>query len=191
MSQADIHFDSPFPSSRSIYSDYAFTPFEYSEYDWTSDSDHIIFNCNAVIEQLGLSPSHFLDTSTHNNPLASLSPEQIDQYYDSANNRTGIIVDIRPSSPPDTIPICKSHSKSKNARFSGRHARVEDGTKRRFKCTIPSCNDSFERKEHLQRHVMAHNKERPHKCPRCSRSFGRSDNMKTHLKKMHKSLVDD
>ncbi|KAG7404573.1 Respiration factor 2 [Fusarium oxysporum f. sp. raphani] len=48
-----------------------------------------------------------------------------------------------------------------------------------------TCQRSFARLEHLQRHERCHTKEKPFECPECSRCFARRDLLLRHRKKLH------
>ncbi|KAK4041502.1 hypothetical protein C8A01DRAFT_14751 [Parachaetomium inaequale] len=47
-----------------------------------------------------------------------------------------------------------------------------------FQCS--ACQRSFNRVDHLTRHVRSHLQERPFRCPTCNKTFGRSDLLKRH-----------
>ncbi|KAH8807913.1 hypothetical protein F5884DRAFT_349609 [Xylogone sp. PMI_703] len=50
-----------------------------------------------------------------------------------------------------------------------------------FRCSNPSCQKKFLRREHLTRHEQNHNSEKPYKCDRCSKAFSRSDVLRRHV----------
>lgn len=59
--------------------------------------------------------------------------------------------------------------------------------KRKFNCTTIGCRGSFKRRDHLERHIKSHSKEKPYVCwvPGCHRAFSRRDNLKAHCTKTH------
>ncbi|KAI5247401.1 hypothetical protein E4T42_05979 [Aureobasidium subglaciale] len=58
---------------------------------------------------------------------------------------------------------------------------------RTFEC--PTCDRSFARLEHLQRHLRTHTKERPYTCF-CGRTFTRQDLLKRHDRKAHAARAE-
>ncbi|KAG5362923.1 Transcriptional regulator ADR1 [Yarrowia sp. B02] len=54
---------------------------------------------------------------------------------------------------------------------------------RRFACN--QCTRTFYRKEHLQRHILSHTKEKPHRCDECSSAFSRKDLLQRHKRSLH------
>ncbi|KAJ4246077.1 hypothetical protein NW762_013822 [Fusarium torreyae] len=52
-----------------------------------------------------------------------------------------------------------------------------------FSCE--TCNLPFQRKEHYQRHLRTHTKEKPFSCSECGQSFGRVDSLARHHSTLH------
>ncbi|KAK2470373.1 hypothetical protein H9L39_17990 [Fusarium oxysporum f. sp. albedinis] len=50
-----------------------------------------------------------------------------------------------------------------------------------------TCQRSFARSEHLQRHERCHTKEKPFECPECARCFARRDLLLRHQQKLHQT----
>ncbi|EXK77057.1 hypothetical protein FOQG_18218 [Fusarium oxysporum f. sp. raphani 54005] len=50
-----------------------------------------------------------------------------------------------------------------------------------------TCQHSFARLEHLQRHERCHTKEKPFECPECARCFARRDLLLRHQQKLHQT----
>ncbi|PVH67992.1 hypothetical protein DL98DRAFT_363433, partial [Cadophora sp. DSE1049] len=48
-----------------------------------------------------------------------------------------------------------------------------------------TCQRSFARLEHLNRHERSHTKEKPFECPECERCFTRKDLLLRHQQKLH------
>ncbi|PYI27839.1 hypothetical protein BP00DRAFT_352524 [Aspergillus indologenus CBS 114.80] len=48
-----------------------------------------------------------------------------------------------------------------------------------------TCNATFQRREHYQRHIRTHTKERPFCCSECGQTFGRVDSLTRHLGTIH------
>ncbi|KAJ5548347.1 hypothetical protein N7513_005581 [Penicillium frequentans] len=70
-----------------------------------------------------------------------------------------------------------------------------------FKCQFPSCNASYRRKEHLNRHEAKHSQPQSFPCSNCDRTFGRrypspslspnpetSDTLRRHVRRDHKVI---
>ncbi|KAL4878937.1 fungal-specific transcription factor domain-containing protein [Aspergillus karnatakaensis] len=51
-----------------------------------------------------------------------------------------------------------------------------------------TCNTSFQRREHYQRHIRTHTKERPFSCTDCGQSFSRVDSLARHYGTVHQRL---
>ncbi|RKK09728.1 hypothetical protein BFJ65_g16173 [Fusarium oxysporum f. sp. cepae] len=58
-------------------------------------------------------------------------------------------------------------------------------TQPEFSCE--TCNLPFQRKEHYQRHLRTHTKEKPFTCSECGQSFGRVDSLARHHTTLHLS----
>lgn len=69
-----------------------------------------------------------------------------------------------------------------------RRRKISKGRQAKFVCEfVPSgkftpCGQSFDRTEHLKRHLVAHYGEKRFSCPICGRKFGRNDNLNQHIK---------
>ncbi|KAJ3453139.1 hypothetical protein MRS44_018794 [Fusarium solani] len=50
-----------------------------------------------------------------------------------------------------------------------------------------TCQRSFARLEHLERHERSHTKEKPFECPECKRRFARRDMLLRHQQKLHQT----
>lgn len=50
-----------------------------------------------------------------------------------------------------------------------------------FRCTYPSCEKIFLRREHLTRHEQGHKSVKAHPCPLCPKEFARSDILNRHM----------
>ncbi|EEU42170.1 uncharacterized protein NECHADRAFT_101970 [Fusarium vanettenii 77-13-4] len=50
-----------------------------------------------------------------------------------------------------------------------------------------TCQRSFARLEHLERHERSHTKEKPFECPECNRRFARRDMLLRHQQKLHQT----
>ncbi|KAI1136415.1 hypothetical protein F5Y05DRAFT_391228 [Hypoxylon sp. FL0543] len=59
---------------------------------------------------------------------------------------------------------------------------MSSSSSRSWECAFPGCGRKFARKEHLNRHSLAHNPEHQYKCHTCGRSYARSDVFRRHLK---------
>ena len=58
---------------------------------------------------------------------------------------------------------------------------LHSGTQPRFRCPFPNCNRTYERQDHLSRHVKSlHENERTHKCADCGKGFNRADLLNRH-----------
>ncbi|KAI9004786.1 hypothetical protein BC832DRAFT_522185, partial [Gaertneriomyces semiglobifer] len=55
-------------------------------------------------------------------------------------------------------------------------------SKKPFLCPVASCQRTFRRMEHLNRHTRMHTGEKPYECDfvGCCRRFSRSDNLAAH-----------
>lgn len=71
---------------------------------------------------------------------------------------------------------------------------VKDGDDRKLKPEkkkklheCPLCHSTFQRPEHVKRHMRSHSSEKPFLCtqPNCGKRFNRNDNLKAHLRKIH------
>ncbi|KAF1939328.1 zinc finger protein OZF [Clathrospora elynae] len=60
--------------------------------------------------------------------------------------------------------------------------KVHRKSRKRYQCTIPSCNKSFYQKTHLEIHIRAHTGAKPFNCkaPGCGQFFSQLGNLKTH-----------
>jgi hypothetical protein len=54
------------------------------------------------------------------------------------------------------------------------------GTQHRAPYRCHLCNRTYERADHLNRHLKSHENARPHKCSRCTKSFNRADLLNRH-----------
>lgn len=55
---------------------------------------------------------------------------------------------------------------------------VQQGIQSRFRCYI--CSRTYERQDHLSRHLRSHENERSYKCPECGKGFNRADLLNRH-----------
>ena len=63
---------------------------------------------------------------------------------------------------------------------SALHKQIVPQLLRPFEC--PLCFKTFQKQNHLTRHIKIHSGERQHKCPYCGKAFLRSDNLKKHVR---------
>lgn len=56
---------------------------------------------------------------------------------------------------------------------------------KRFKCTVRGCNFQAAQKSDLQRHILKHSNDRPHKCHLCHKTFKAKEAYFTHIRTMH------
>ena len=57
----------------------------------------------------------------------------------------------------------------------------QSNTQPRFRCPFPNCHRTYERQDHLSRHVKSlHENERAHKCADCGKGFNRADLLNRH-----------
>ncbi|EGP85717.1 uncharacterized protein MYCGRDRAFT_29733, partial [Zymoseptoria tritici IPO323] len=47
------------------------------------------------------------------------------------------------------------------------------------------CGVEYAKKEHYERHVRTHTREKPFDCARCSSKFSRNDTLQRHIRKCH------
>ncbi|CAI4048584.1 hypothetical protein SKDZ_13G3080 [Saccharomyces kudriavzevii ZP591] len=61
--------------------------------------------------------------------------------------------------------------------------------KRNYRCVgYPDCNMSFNRAEHLARHIRKHTGEKPFQCNICLKFFSRIDNLRQHQSSVHSDV---
>ena len=61
--------------------------------------------------------------------------------------------------------------------------------KRNYRCVgYPDCNMSFNRAEHLARHIRKHTGEKPFQCNICLKFFSRIDNLRQHQSSVHSDI---
>ncbi|RMY45514.1 hypothetical protein D0865_09862 [Hortaea werneckii] len=71
--------------------------------------------------------------------------------------------------------IASEHLESSEAREAG-HSPAEVAA--RHKCFL--CSRTYERQDHLSRHLKSHENERSHRCPDCGKGFNRADLLNRH-----------
>lgn len=85
--------------------------------------------------------------------------------------------------------ICKAAFKTLGA-LIGHTKRVHEGWKspnqKIFICSV--CEKRFTKKYHVDRHMLIHTGEKPHKCNDCGRSFNNKSNLMSHVQLVHKKL---
>lgn len=79
---------------------------------------------------------------------------------------------------PYVCTICDRSFKSRN-NFKAHQQRVHTQG-RKYECSY--CNHTFQRSDHLHRHLRKHTGEKPHICIFCGKAFGRKDNLTCHLR---------
>lgn len=84
---------------------------------------------------------------------------------------------------------CKAAFKTLGA-LIGHTKRVHEGWKspnqKIFICSV--CEKRFTKKYHVDRHMLIHTGERPHKCHDCGRCFNNKSNLMSHIQLVHKKL---
>lgn len=55
-------------------------------------------------------------------------------------------------------------------------------------CSI--CGNKYSKKEHYERHVRVHTREKPFACPQCTAAFSRRDTLRRHLRSLHPDAQD-
>lgn len=63
---------------------------------------------------------------------------------------------------------------------SSLHKHIIPQLLRPFECSL--CFKTFQKQNHLTRHIKIHSGDRQHKCPYCGKAFLRSDNLKKHIR---------
>lgn len=84
-------------------------------------------------------------------------------------NKTYHNLTHRSTTTTDTIPY------KKTTKLRGVPARVC------YQCEVSSCLRSFGRAEHLKRHLLTHQNNKPHRCHHCHKLFTRKDNLQAHV----------
>ncbi|XP_048774491.1 protein hsr-9-like isoform X1 [Ostrea edulis] len=84
---------------------------------------------------------------------------------------------------------CKAAFKTLGA-LIGHTKRVHEGWKspnqKIFICSV--CEKRFTKKYHVDRHMLIHTGEKPHKCGDCGRCFNNKSNLMSHIQLVHKKL---
>ncbi|XP_041358313.1 protein mel-28-like [Gigantopelta aegis] len=84
---------------------------------------------------------------------------------------------------------CKAAFKTLGA-LIGHTKRVHEGWKspnqKIFICSV--CEKRFTKKYHVDRHMLIHTGEKPHKCSDCGRCFNNKSNLMSHIQLVHKKL---
>ena len=84
---------------------------------------------------------------------------------------------------------CKAAFKTLGA-LIGHTKRVHEGWKspnqKIFICSV--CEKRFTKKYHVDRHMLIHTGEKPHKCHDCGRCFNNKSNLMSHIQLVHKKL---
>ncbi|XP_025088288.1 probable serine/threonine-protein kinase kinX isoform X2 [Pomacea canaliculata] len=84
---------------------------------------------------------------------------------------------------------CKAAFKTLGA-LIGHTKRVHEGWKspnqKIFICSV--CEKRFTKKYHVDRHMLIHTGEKPHKCTDCGRCFNNKSNLMSHIQLVHKKL---
>ena len=84
---------------------------------------------------------------------------------------------------------CKAAFKTLGA-LIGHTKRVHEGWKspnqKIFICSV--CEKRFTKKYHVDRHMLIHTGEKPHKCNDCGRCFNNKSNLMSHIQLVHKKL---
>ncbi|XP_069131352.1 LOW QUALITY PROTEIN: uncharacterized protein [Argopecten irradians] len=84
---------------------------------------------------------------------------------------------------------CKAAFKTLGA-LIGHTKRVHEGWKspnqKIFICSV--CEKRFTKKYHVDRHMLIHTGEKPHKCVDCGRCFNNKSNLMSHIQLVHKKL---
>ena len=85
--------------------------------------------------------------------------------------------------------VCKAAFKTLGA-LIGHTKRVHEGWKspnqKIFICSV--CEKRFTKKYHVDRHMLIHTGEKPHKCTDCGRCFNNKSNLMSHIQLVHKKL---
>ncbi|KAK3099172.1 hypothetical protein FSP39_000488, partial [Pinctada imbricata] len=85
---------------------------------------------------------------------------------------------------------CKAAFKTLGA-LIGHTKRVHEGWKspnqKIFICSV--CEKRFTKKYHVDRHMLIHTGEKPHKCGDCGRCFNNKSNLMSHIQLVHKKLA--
>lgn len=85
--------------------------------------------------------------------------------------------------------VCKAAFKTLGA-LIGHTKRVHEGWKspnqKIFICSV--CEKRFTKKYHVDRHMLIHTGEKPHKCHDCGRCFNNKSNLMSHIQLVHKKL---
>ncbi|KAF5696466.1 early growth response [Fusarium mundagurra] len=55
-------------------------------------------------------------------------------------------------------------------------------------CSI--CGNKYSKREHYERHVRVHTREKPFACPQCTAAFSRRDTLRRHIRSLHPDVQD-
>ncbi|CAL8123825.1 unnamed protein product [Orchesella dallaii] len=68
------------------------------------------------------------------------------------------------------------------------HEKNHNDVPRPFTCSV--CGKAFKYKKHLNSHSVIHQGTKEHQCELCFKAFNRKDNLRQHVKKVHKKIID-
>ena len=118
----------------------------------------------------------------HQEPIYRLSPDPFTQLmHHHHTNSTIDPASVMPS------PIIAPLPTTRIRKLRGRRTAKDDDPRRKHACQWEGCVERFIRKEHLNRHMLAHTREMSHFCTQCQRAFTRNDNMLSHMRSVHEN----
>lgn len=145
----------------------------------------------------GLENQSSSDEDEDDRPLAILRNSVNNKINDSKNVAIKIEVDECPisidSSAPkieetDNDPIenpvkIEADNKIETPSQKTTSTNKTEKTDKKYTCSI--CDRSFQRSNHLKRHILSHKDEKPFDCKLCDKTFKRSDHLKSHISIKH------
>ena len=155
-------------------------PLPYSSDSYTT-SDYITYSSTSYFSHTDFVLPY--DPLISSNPdLPSYSINEVYTYPDLFLNHPHQSFALN-SIPASTPPPTSTSERIPNSR--GRRTGKDKNPRRTYRCEFSGCTDIFGRKDHLDRHNLAHLNARPFECPTCGNLFSRLDNMNTHRRNVH------
>jgi len=165
----------------------------------STPSLHFTFHSAGSLEAIKLAAGHARDQSEktsngHNNGSSPSSPSSpysrsSSSTPESESSSDSPMSELSSSSSSNSLNASSKSRTSPSAgvnyifrtrSFQDEYLTEKPVVEKNHHCTFPNCGMSFNRPEHLRRHIRRHTGEKPYKCQICSKGFSRTDTVKLH-----------